>query len=84
MVRKIPTSYIRKLNEEQKMRKTNEAKQQARRQQQQREPDAGRLKGFSMICQSCGTNSKFTVGKFGYATCNKCRAVAPYRFGNVG
>ena len=84
MVRKLPSSYVRKLNEEQKKRKAFEAKQSARKEQQQRDPDSGRLKGFTMICQSCGTNSMFSVDKLGYATCKKCRAVAPYRFGNVG
>ena len=84
MVRKLPSSYVRKLNEEQKTRKLVEAKRQARKQQEQRDPDSGRLKGFMMVCQSCGTNSKFTVDKLGYATCNKCRAMAPYRFGSVG
>jgi hypothetical protein len=83
MVRRLPSSYVRKLNEELKTRKIVEAKQQAREQQQQRDPDSGRLKGFSMICQSCGTNSKFTVDKLGYATCDKCGAMAPYRFGSV-
>ena len=83
MVRKLPSSYVRKLNEEQKMRKTIEAKQRARKQQFQSDPDSGRLKGFTMICQSCGSNSKFTVDRLGYATCTNCRAVAPYRFGNV-
>jgi hypothetical protein len=84
MVRKISSSYLRKLNEEQKMRKIIEARQQVRKMEQQRDPDSGRLKKFTMVCQSCGTNSKFTVNKLGYATCDNCRAVAPYRFGNVG
>jgi hypothetical protein len=82
--RKLPSSYVRKLNEEQKMRKTIEEKQRSRQQQRQSDPDSGRLKGYTMICQTCGTNSKFTVDKLGYATCSNCRAVAPYRFGNVG
>jgi len=84
MVRKLPSSYVRKLNEEQKMRKTIEAKQQVRKEQALRDPDSGRLKTYTMICQSCGTNAKFTVSSLGYATCSNCRAVAPYRFGNVG
>ena len=83
MVRKLPSSYVRKLNEEQKMRKAIEAKQVVRRQRQQHDPDSGRLKGFTMVCQACGTNAKFTVDKLGYATCSNCRAMAPYRFGNV-
>ena len=83
MVRKLPSSYVRKLNEEQKKRKSIEAKQMFRKQQEQRDPDSGRLKGFTMVCQTCGTNSKFTVDKLGYATCSHCRAVASFRFGNV-
>ena len=84
MVRKLPSSYVRKLNEEQKMRKNIEARERVRKQQSQLDPDSGRLKGFTMVCQACGTNAKFTVDKLGYATCSNCRAVAPYRFGNVG
>jgi hypothetical protein len=83
MVRKLPSSYVRKLNEEQKMKQIFEAKEKVRKQQRQADPDSGKLKGFTMICQTCGTNSKFTVDKLGYATCTHCRAVAPFRFGNV-
>jgi hypothetical protein len=84
VVRKLPSSYVRKLNEEQKMRKNIEARERVRKRQSQLDPDSGRLKGFTMVCQACGTNAKFTVDKLGYATCSNCRAVAPYRFGNVG
>ena len=41
------------------------------------------MKGFTGICQTCGTRTKFTVDKFGYATCGNCRAIASYKFGHV-
>lgn len=82
MPRKLPTSYVRKLNEEQKQAKAVAAKKAKR--VLPSDPDSGKLKGFTMICQACGTKSKFTVDKFGYATCTNCRAIASFRFGHVG
>jgi len=82
MPRKIPSSYLRKLNEEQKKAKIYAAKA-AQKKLEPRDPDAGKMKGFTGICQSCGARAKFTVDKFGYATCGNCRAIASYRFGHV-
>ena len=82
MPRKIPSSYIRKLNEEQKRAK-EVADKAARRPQKPVDPDSGKLKGFTMVCQTCGTRSRFTVDKFGYATCGNCRAIASYRLGHL-
>jgi len=81
--RKLPSSYVRKLNEQQKQAKAIAAKQATKRVPPS-DPDSGKLRGFTMICQACGTKSKFTVDKFGYATCTNCRAIASYRFGHVG
>jgi len=81
--RKLPTSYVRKLNEEQKQAKAIAAKKATKRILPS-DPDSGKLKGFTMICQACGTKSRFTVDKFGYATCTNCRAIASFRFGHVG
>ena len=82
MPRKIPSSYLRKLNEEQKKAKIFAAKA-AEKKLEPRDPDSGKMKGFSGICQTCGVRSKFTVDKFGYATCENCGAIASYRFGHV-
>jgi len=82
MPRKLPASYLRKLNEEQKMAKSIAAKQ-VERKQEPRDPDSGRLKGFTMICQTCGARAKFTVDLHGYATCSNCRAIANFRFGHL-
>ncbi len=83
MPRKIPSSYLRKLNEEQKLSKVVAAKREAKKVLPS-DPDAGRLKSFVMICQTCGTKATFTVNKMGYATCGNCRAIANYRFGSPG
>ena len=48
-----------------------------------KDPDSGKLKGFTGICQTCGIRTKFTVDKFGYATCGNCKAIASYKFGHV-
>ena len=82
MPRKIPSSYLRKLNEEQKRSKVL-AEKAAVKKLEPKDPDAGKLKGFTGICQTCGTRAKFTVDKFGYATCGNCRAIASYKFGHV-
>ena len=82
MPRKIPASYLRKLNEEQKKAKIY-ADKAAKKKLEPKDPDSGKMKGFTAICQTCGTNSKFTVDKFGYATCGNCRAIASYKFGHV-
>ena len=82
MPRKIPTSYIRKLNEEQKRSKVF-AEKAAVKKLEPKDPDSGKLKGFMGICQICGSRTKFTVDKFGYATCGNCRAIASYKFGHV-
>jgi hypothetical protein len=82
MPRKIPSSYLRKLNEEQKRAKTLAAKA-AEQKLEPKDPDSGKMKGFTAICQTCGLRAKFTVDKFGYATCTNCRAIASYRFGHV-
>jgi hypothetical protein len=82
MPRKIPTSYLRKLNEEQKRAKEIAAKRAVKKPQPV-DPDSGKLKGFTMICQTCGSRAKFTVDKFGYATCTNCRAIASYRLGHL-
>ena len=82
MPRKLPPSYLRKLNEEQKRAKQFQASAE-RKKLAPKDPDAGKLKGFTGICQSCGSHTKFTVDKFGYATCNNCKAIASYKFGHV-
>jgi len=82
MPRKIPSSYLRKLNEEQKRAKDFAAKREEKK-LEPKDPDSGKIKGFTGICQSCGTRTKFTVDKFGYATCGNCRAIASYKFGHV-
>jgi hypothetical protein len=82
MPRKIPASYLRKLNEEQKKAKEFSAKAAVKR-LEPKDPDSGKLKGFTGICQTCGTRTKFTVDKFGYATCANCKAIASYKFGYV-
>jgi hypothetical protein len=81
MPRKIPASYLRKLNEEQKRAKEVAAKKAAR--PPPADPDSGKLKGFTMVCQTCGTRARFTVDKFGYATCGNCRAIASFRLGHL-
>jgi hypothetical protein len=82
MPRKIPSSYLRKLNEEQKRAKLFAAKA-AEKKLEPKDPDSGKMKGFTGICQTCGTRTKFTVDKFGYAACGNCKAIASYRFGHV-
>ncbi len=82
MPRKIPSSYLRKLNEEQKRAKEIAAKKEARNSQPV-DPDSGKLKSFTMVCQTCGSQARFTVDKFGYATCGNCRAIASYRLGHL-
>lgn len=82
MPRKLPAAYLRKLNEEQK-RATEFAVKAAAKKLEPKDPDSGKLKGFTGICQTCGTRTLFTVDKFGYATCGNCRAIASYRFGHV-
>jgi hypothetical protein len=82
MPKKLPSSYVRKLNEEQKIAKVMATKR-AEKQVQPNDPGAGKLKGFTIICQTCGSRAKFTVDKHGYATCSNCRAIASYRFGHV-
>jgi hypothetical protein len=83
MPRKLPASYLRKLNEEQKRAKDVAAIAERRKLAAPKDPDSGKLKGFSGICQSCGSHTKFTVDKFGYATCSNCKAIASYKFGHV-
>lgn len=83
MPRKLPTSYVRKLNEQQKTAQAFAARR-AEKKLEPRDPDSGKLKGFTMICQTCGTRAKFTVDPHGYATCTNCRAIANFRFGHVG
>jgi len=82
MPRKLPAAYVRKLNEEQKRVRLVPEKRVGR--EASREPDAGRLRSYTMICQACGARVKFTVDQLGYATCGNCRSIASYRFGNVG
>lgn len=82
MPRKLPSSYVRKLNEEQKRAKDIAAQKEARRPQPV-DPDSGKIKGFTMVCQTCGSQARFTVDKFGYATCGNCRAIASYRLGHL-
>ena len=82
MPRKIPSSYLRKLNEEQKRAKILATKA-AERKLEPKDPDSGKIRGFTGICQACGMRTKFTVDKFGYATCGNCRAIASYKFGHV-
>jgi hypothetical protein len=82
MPRKLPLSYLRKLNEEQKTVRLVAAKR-AEKKEQLQAPDSGRLKSYTMICQACGTRAKFTVDDKGYATCTNCRALASFRFGHL-
>jgi hypothetical protein len=82
MPRKLPTAYIRKLNEEQKIARTVAAKR-ITKESEPKDPDAGKLKGFKAVCQTCGAHTQFTVDKFGYATCSNCRAIASYRLGHL-
>jgi len=83
MPRKIPTAYLRKLNEQQKIAPTIAAKRAETREQRLQAPDSGRLKSYEMICHSCGTRAKFTVDDHGYATCTNCRAIASFKFGHL-
>ena len=82
MPRKLPSSYIRKLNEQREVERTIEVKR-VEKKQEPKDPDSGKLKGFTMICQTCGTRAKFTVDTHGYATCTNCRAIANFRFGHL-
>jgi hypothetical protein len=82
MPRKLPAAYLRKLNEEQKTVRSIAAKREEKKEQLQA-PDSGRLKSYTMICQACGTRTKFTVDEHGYATCTNCRAIASFRFGHL-
>jgi len=82
MPRKVPSSYLRKLNEEIRSAKAS-ANKRKDRELVPKDPDSGRLKGFTMVCQACGTKARFTVDSMGYATCGNCKSVASYRFGNV-
>ncbi len=82
MPRKIPSSYLKKLNEEQKRAKEIAAKRAARRPEPV-DPDSGKLKGFVTVCQTCGTRTRFIVDRFGYATCGNCRAIASYKLGHL-
>ncbi len=82
MPRKLPTSYLRKLNEEQKIAKLTAAKR-AEKKEQLQAPNSGRLKSYTMVCQACGTRARFTVDDKGYATCTNCRAIASFRFGHL-
>jgi len=82
MPRKLPSSYIRKLNEQREVERTIEVKR-VEKKQEPKGPDSGKLKGFTMICQTCGTRAKFTVDTHGYATCTNCRAIANFRFGHL-
>ena len=83
MPRKLPTAYLRKLNEEQKIDRVKAEKQAEKKEQAQQAPYTGKLKGYTMVCQSCGTQAKFKVDDRGYATCTNCRAMASFRFGHV-
>jgi hypothetical protein len=82
MPRKLPSSYLRKLNEERKTAQLLAAKRDEKKEQLQA-PDSGRLKSYTMICQACGTRAKFTVDEKGYATCMNCKAIASFRFGHL-
>ena len=82
MPRKLPAAYLRKLNEEQKTVRSIAAKREEKKEQLQA-PDSGRLKSYMMICQACGTRTKFTVDEHGYATCTNCRAIASFKFGHL-
>jgi hypothetical protein len=81
MPRKLPTSYVRKLNEEQKRTASSKEARPAGRENRHEDREEGKLKSFTMICQTCGSHAKFTVSKLGYATCSNCRAQAAYRIG---
>ena len=83
MPRKLPTAYVRKLNDEQKTAQSIASKRTERKEQFQA-PDSGRLRSYVMICQACGKRVKFTVDEKGYATCGNCRAIASYKFGHIG
>ncbi len=83
MPRKLPTAYVRKLNEEQKVASVATAKSEEKKNTQPRDPASGRLKSFAMVCQVCGAQAKFTVDNHGYATCNNCGGIANYKFGHV-
>jgi len=82
MPRKLPAAYLRKLNEEQKTVRSIAAKREEKKEQLQA-PDSGRLKSYTMICQACGTRTKFTVDEHGFATCTNCRAIASFKFGHL-
>jgi hypothetical protein len=82
MPRKLPTAYLRKLNEEKKKVESVVTKH-VEMKERLGGPDSGRLKSYTMICQACGTRAKFTVDDHGYATCTNCRAIASFRFGHL-
>jgi hypothetical protein len=81
MPRKLPTAYLRKLKEEQRIARPTVTKREEK--EQLRAPDSEKLKSYTMICQVCGVRAKFTVDERGYATCSNCRAIASFRFGHV-
>ena len=83
MPRKLPLSYVRKLNDEQRKAQSIASKRNEKREQFQA-PDSGRMRSYVMICQACGTRAKFTVDERGFATCGNCKAIASYRFGHLG
>ena len=54
------------------------AEQSAKEERKEAEP-SGILKQISQHCIRCGKVTVFSIDQLGYATCNKCRGVAPDR-----
>ena len=83
MPRKLPKSYIAKLNEEQLrvsiLKKKNEEKEQKRAEQGL--SSVTMLRSFEGNCGACGQRTLFTVDSLGYCKCNKCGSQANFRLG---
>jgi len=83
MPRKLPKSYIAKLNEEQvrvsTMKKKSEERQQSRAEQGL--STVTMLRSFEGNCSACGQRTLFTVDGLGYCKCNKCGSQANFRLG---
>ena len=83
MPRKLPKSYIVKLNEEQvrvsTIKKKSEERQQNRAEQGL--SSVTMLRSFEGNCSACGQRTLFAVDGLGYCKCNKCGSQANFRLG---
>jgi hypothetical protein len=81
--RKLPKSYIAKLNEEQvrvaAMKKKSEEREERRAEQGL--SSVTMLRSFEGNCAACGQRTLFNVDSLGYCRCNKCGCQANFRLG---